>query len=227
MADRQAWDLAFDPATGRRLPRRRSSRAMLPVQPLAELLLPGRGRLQWDAQPSTSPRTPGVARAPRGASRAAHEAPRRLPRGRGRRRRAPRRRSAPRPTTRWWPGSCSCSAATSSATRVLRPRRRRGARAARGHRGRAARRGAASSPRPAISSSSRSGCPRWRPRWRGPRRPDDGIGLYHMVLEGIVLPPGSARCSTTWRTARCRGCARAWSASSSTSAGTSASACAA
>ena len=55
----------------------------------------------------------------------------------------------------------------------------------------------------------------------------EGVALYHMVLEGIVFDAGGARCATTWPTAPCRGSMRAYGASSSTSAGTSASACAA
>ena len=56
----------------------------------------------------------------------------------------------------------------------------------------------------------------------------EGVSLYHMLLEGVVFDAGTdTRCSTTWPTAPCPECARAWSASSATSAGTSASACAA
>ena len=37
----------------------------------------------------------------------------------------------------------------------------------------------------------------------------EGVSLYHMLLEGVVFDAGSKRCSTTWPTARCPGCARA------------------
>ena len=54
-----------------------------------------------------------------------------------------------------------------------------------------------------------------------------GVSLYHMVLEGIIFDAAHHVLPPTWPTALCRGCGTASSASSSTSAGTSASACAA
>ena len=54
---------------------------------------------------------------------------------------------------------------------------------------------------------------------------EEGVGLYHMMLEGVVFAAGQRALSTTWSRVRCRGCATAWDASSSTSAGTSASGC--
>jgi len=54
----------------------------------------------------------------------------------------------------------------------------------------------------------------------------EGIALYHMTSRAWSSRRGSTRCSRSSRTASCRACARACTASSSTSAGTSASACA-
>ena len=111
---------------------------------------------------------------------------------------------------------------------VLRSRRRRGAPAARRYPGRAARRRAGA--RPGRVARAVRGAPAGDGRRAGggarrhPRRRPRSITWCSRER---CSPPGSAPCSTTWTTARCPGFARALSTSSSTSAGTSVSACAA
>ena len=171
------------------------------VQLLAGLLLADRGppAVGRDGH-RPRPGRPRVARAPGRAPRPPHHAPRRLPRGRGRRLRAPRavRIRPGGQRTPWWPGSSSCSAATSSATRcssTASPPRCSGC-------PEPPRRSGASRPgrmsRPGCSSSSRSGCPRWPAELAAGRA---GLGdghrpLPHGARGHRASTPGSARCST-------------------------------
>ena len=119
MADRQAWDLAFDPATGFRLTQQQLGPSnLLPSARWPNFFSRLVARLQWDARAidlaadaGAWPELPDERRERlttllagfRVAEDAVAE--------------HISRRSAKRPTTPWWPGSSTCSAATSSATR--------------------------------------------------------------------------------------------------------------
>ena len=192
MADRQAWDLAFDPATGFRLTQEQVGASnLLPSAQWPNFFSRLVARLQWDARAiDLTRRRARVARARGRAPRAPDDAARRLPGGGGRRRRAHR---AVRRGGQQLPGVLGAlpPAPRRAAPRGdVRPHRRRGARAPRRHPGRASRRG----PRahaagvlelfeerlPAMAGELAA----------GRTRVDAGIGLYHMILEGIVLLSG-------------------------------------
>ena len=229
--DKQDWDLAFDPATGLR--RRQEDVAggrILPSSRWPNFFSRVVAKLQWDEQAhrlgqtceAFPPRFPTTAASGSRSCWPASGSPT-TPSPRTSRRSAPGGQQLADRV-----GGLPAEAATSSATRgsstaspprcsSCRGRRRRSAVMPRGR-----------SPRPGSSTSSRSSfppCPAEMAEGRAGL--NEGMALYHMTLEGMVLPPASVRCSRKWRTAPCRACVRACTTSSSTSAGTSASACAA
>ncbi len=230
MDDRQAWDRAFDPHTGRRLRQDEiEPGSILPSSRWPNFFSRVVAKLQWDAQSidlgPDAEAWPGLPEERRdrltkllAGFRIADDAVSRAPRAvRPRRQRladrvgrvpAAPRRAAPR--------------------EVLRPRRRRGAQAARRHGGRAPRGGpGARSGRDARALRGAAARDGGRDGG-GPHGPERRHGAVPHDARGHGAVRRAARAARrAGGPRRCRASARACTTSSSTSAGTSASACAA